>query len=100
MLDKSFTKWWLARVQPFTDVPPEKLAAEREAIELQQEYNRNYTEFLQEAVFPAVDELVKLLTQRRVIHRVSARGVTSWQCGSIWPGGGASWSSCRATRTA
>jgi hypothetical protein len=74
MLDKAFIKWWLGRIQPFTDVVPEKLAAEREAIERQQEYNRNYTGFLQDAVFPAVDELVKLLTQRRVIHRVSTWG--------------------------
>ena len=40
MLDKDFTKWWLTRVEPFADVPPEKLSAEREAIERQQEYNR------------------------------------------------------------
>ena len=30
MLDKAFGKWWLGRVQPFRDVPAEKLAAERE----------------------------------------------------------------------
>ena len=53
MLDKSFTKWWLGRVQPFRDVPAEKLSAEREAMERQQDFNRNYAEFLNNAVFPA-----------------------------------------------
>lgn len=74
MLDKSFAKWFVARVAPFTDVPPEKLAAEREAIERQQDYNRNYGEFLNGAVLPAVDALVKWLTQHRVVHRVSSWG--------------------------
>ena len=32
MLDKSFAKWWLGRVTPYKDVPPEKLSAEREAM--------------------------------------------------------------------
>jgi hypothetical protein len=74
MLEKSFAKWWLGRVQPFRDVPPEKLAAEREAVERQQDYNRNYAEFLNQAVFPAVDELVKLLARSGVVHRVSTWG--------------------------
>lgn len=74
MLDKSFAKWFLTRVAPFTDVPPEKLLAEREAVERQQEYNRNYAEFLNGAVLPAVDSLVKMLAANRVIHRVSAWG--------------------------
>ena len=25
MFDKSFAKWWLGRVKPFKEVPPEKL---------------------------------------------------------------------------
>jgi len=74
MLDKSFAKWFVARVGPFIDVPPEKLAAEREAIAQQQEYNKNYADFLNGAVLPSVDALVKMLTQHRVIHRVSAWG--------------------------
>ena len=74
MLEKSFAKWWLSRVAPFADVPPEKLAAEREAIEQQQEYNRNYAAFLDNAVLPEVDALVKLLTANRVVHRVSTWG--------------------------
>jgi hypothetical protein len=74
MLDKSFAKWFLSRVQPFTDVPPEKLAAEREAIERQQDYNQNYAQFLNGAVLPAVDALVKTLAASRVVHRVSAWG--------------------------
>src|SRR5581483_943366 len=64
----------LKRVQPFCDVPPEKLVAEREAVERQQEYNRNYQEFLSNAVFPAVDALVKLLAANRVTHSVSNLG--------------------------
>jgi hypothetical protein len=74
MLDKSFAKWWLGRVGPFKDVAPEKLAAEREAMESQQEYNRNYTEFLEKAVFPAVDSLVKTLHGNKIVHRVSTWG--------------------------
>ena len=74
MLDKSFANWWLARVQPFRDVPPEKLSAEREAMAHQQEYNQNYGEFLNDAVFPAVDVLVQLLTKNGIVHRVSTWG--------------------------
>jgi hypothetical protein len=74
MLDKAFSNWWLSRVRPFRDVAPDKLTAEREAMEKHQEYNRNYAEFLNGAVLPAVDDLVKLLTKSRVIHRVSTWG--------------------------
>src|SRR5881275_2643902 len=74
MLDRSFAKWWLQRVGPFIDVPPEKLAAERDAMERQQEFNQNYERFLKGAVFPAVDALVKLLASNRVVHRVSTWG--------------------------
>jgi hypothetical protein len=74
MLDKDFSKWWLGRVVPFRDVPPEKLQAEREAMELQQDYNRNYEEFLAKAVFPAVEQLVQVLAKNRVVHRVSTWG--------------------------
>src|SRR5215213_6001337 len=45
-MDRTFSKWWLSRVTPFRDVLPEKLVAEREAMERQQEYNRNYADFL------------------------------------------------------
>ncbi len=74
MLDRSFSKWWLARVHPFRDVPPEKLAAEREAMERQQDFNRHYAEFLNNAVFPAVDALVQLLSKNGIVHRVSTWG--------------------------
>jgi hypothetical protein len=74
MLDKSFTKWWLARVQPFREVPNEKLSAEREAMARQQDYNRNYADFLNNAVLPAVDNLVQLLTKSNIVHRVSTWG--------------------------
>jgi hypothetical protein len=74
MLDKAFSKWWLGRVRPFKDVPPEKLSAEREAVEMQQEYNRNYKEFLESSVFPAVDELVQSLAKNGIVHRVSTWG--------------------------
>src|SRR5437763_15452576 len=74
MLDKSFSKWWLTRVQPFKDVPPEKLSAEREAMHRQGEYNRNYADFLDKAVFPAVDALVQVLGKSGIVHRVSTWG--------------------------
>jgi hypothetical protein len=74
MLDKSFVKWWLGRVVPYRDVHPEKLAAEREAVEKLAEYNQNYAEFLNRAVFPAVDDLVKFLAKNGVVHRVSTWG--------------------------
>ncbi len=74
MFDKTFAKWWLTRVVPFSDVPPEKLAAEREALQCQQEYNQNYNDFLKIAVLPAIDDLVKLLRGNRIVHRVSSWG--------------------------
>src|SRR5579862_8464166 len=74
MLDKVFSKWWLERVTPFRDVMPEKLAAEREAVEKLAEYNQNYAEFLNRAVFASVDELVKMLAKFGVVHRVSSWG--------------------------
>jgi hypothetical protein len=74
MLDKAFSKWWLSRVQPFKDVPPEKLAAEREAMSRQQDFNHNYAEFLDKAVFPAIDALVQVLLKQGIVHRVSTWG--------------------------
>ncbi len=74
MIDKTFAKWFLGRVRPFKDVPPEKLLAEREAMEMQQEYNRNYKEFLESAVFPGVEELVRGLEKAGIVHRVSTWG--------------------------
>lgn len=74
MLDKSFAKWFLTRVHPFADVPPEKLAAEREALERQQEFNRHYADFLNSSVLPTVDALVQMLAKNRVVHRVSTWG--------------------------
>src|SRR5205809_1544936 len=74
MLDKTFAKWWLSRVVPFRDVAPEKLAAEREAMAQQQEYNRNYEDFLKQAIIPSIDAIVKLLAANKVVHRVSSWG--------------------------
>src|SRR5580700_9756089 len=74
MLDKSFANWWLGRVRPFRDVPPEKLSAEREAMARQQDYNQNYAEFLKDAVFPAVESLVQMLAKGGIVHRVSTWG--------------------------
>src|SRR5688572_29159569 len=74
MLDKAYAKWWLNRVTPFKDVPQEKLAAEREAVERQKEWNDNYAEFLKNAVFPAVEGLVSTLARNHVVHRVSTWG--------------------------
>ncbi len=73
-MDKSFTKWFLARIELFIDVPPEKLLAEREAVAQQAEFNQNYASFLNGAVLPAVDALVKTFASNRVVHRVSAWG--------------------------
>ena len=74
MFDKEFTKWWVTRVGPFADVAPEKLAAEREAVQKMQEFNANYMTFLKEAVFPIVDDLVKMMAKHRIVHRVSTWG--------------------------
>lgn len=73
-MEKQFSKWWLSRVVPFRDVPPEKLAAEREAMSKQQEYNRNYKEFLEQSVLPTIDDLVQTLAKNRIVHRVSSWG--------------------------
>jgi hypothetical protein len=74
MFDKTFSKWWVGRLAPFADVPPEKLAAEREAVEKMRSYNQNYMAFLKEAVFPVVDQLVQLMAKNRIVHRVSTWG--------------------------
>jgi hypothetical protein len=74
MFDKAFAQWWLSRVVPYRDVPTEKLAADREAEASQQEYNRNYAEFLNDAVLPAVDGLAQLLRKNKIVHRVSSWG--------------------------
>jgi len=74
MMDKGFAKWWLSRVVPFRDVAPEKLAAEREAMAQQQEYNRNYEDFLRSAVFPTIEVIVKTLKANEIVHRVSNWG--------------------------
>lgn len=74
MLDKNFAKWWLTRIAPFADVPPEKLAAEREALARQSEFNTNYLTFVEKAVLPGIDTTVKLLAANRIVHRVSTWG--------------------------
>lgn len=73
-MDKAFAKWFLSRAVTFRDVPPEKLAAEREAMESQQQYNHNYADFQKNAFLPALDDLVKVLRDNRIVHRVSAWG--------------------------
>jgi hypothetical protein len=73
-MDKAFAKWWLGRVEPYKDVAPEKLRAEREAVSRQQEYNNNYATFLNNAVFPAVEQLVQMMNKARIMHRVSTWG--------------------------
>jgi hypothetical protein len=74
MFDKSFAQWWLTRVEPYRDVSPEKLAADREAMERQQEFNQNYQRFLQSAVLPAFSAVTQFLTEGRVVHRISTWG--------------------------
>ena len=64
----------MRRVQPFRDVPPEKLAAEREAERRQHEYNQHYAEFLNGSVLPAVDDLVAFLKRHHIVFRVTAWG--------------------------
>lgn len=73
-MDKAFSKWFLSRAVPFRDVPPEKLAAERDAMESQQEFNQNYADFQQSAFLPALDQVVKILRDNRIVHRVSSWG--------------------------
>lgn len=73
-IDRAFSQWWAGRVKPFVEVPDEKLAAEREAVERLREYNDNYLGFLKDCVFPAVDDLTKLLAKDGVVHRVSTWG--------------------------
>jgi hypothetical protein len=73
-MDRTFAKWWLSRIIPFRDVHPDKLHAEREAIARQQEFNRHYAEFLNGAVLPAVEKLVQVLNENRIVHRVSTWG--------------------------
>lgn len=74
MFDRSFAQWWMGRIAPYRDVPPEKLAADREAERRQREFNQNYADFLNKAVLPAMDALVQFLTHNRVVHRVSSWG--------------------------
>jgi hypothetical protein len=74
MLDKTFARWWIDRVQPFREVPPDKLAAEREAVDRQQEFNSNYDAFLKRAVLPQLEELVSLLAHAGVVHRAASWG--------------------------
>jgi len=74
MFDKEFDKWWISRLAPFADVAPEKLAAEREAVEKMQQFNANYMRFLKEAVLPLIDKLVKRMADNRIVHRVSTWG--------------------------
>jgi hypothetical protein len=73
-MDTAFMQWFLSRVEPYRDVPAEKLSAEREAMGRQQEHNRNYAEFLNHAVLPAVEQLVGYLGTQRIVHRVSTWG--------------------------
>lgn len=73
-MDQSFIKWWLTRVEPFREVPADKLTAEREGMENQQLYNQHYAQFLNGAVLPAIDQLVKFLSEHHIAHRVSTWG--------------------------
>ncbi len=74
MLDKPFMQWWLGRVRVFRDVAAEKLSAEQEAMQRQEEYNRNYEEFLKSGVMPVIAQLVDMLLKNRIVHRVTSWG--------------------------
>ena len=73
-MDKAFLQWFMHRVEPYRDVPAEKLSAEREAMREQQDYNRNYADFLNNAVLPGVERLVQFLSRHQIVHRVSTWG--------------------------
>lgn len=73
-MDKAFAKWFLSRAIVFRDVPAEKLTAEREAMERQQDYNQNYADFQKVSFLPSLDAVVKVLRDNRIVHRVSAWG--------------------------
>lgn len=73
-MDTAFIQWFLRRVEPFRDVPAETVAAEREAMRHLEQHNRNYADFLNQAVLPAVEQLVAFLTKYRIVHRVSTWG--------------------------
>ena len=51
-------------MEPYKDVAPEKLRAEREAVSWQQEYNNNYATFLNNAGW-TVDRLLTSAELRR-----------------------------------
>ena len=74
MFDKAFAQWWLSRVEQFREVHPEKLAADREAMERQAEFNQHYQTFLQTAVLPAMEALTQFLRKCRIVHRISTWG--------------------------
>ena len=73
-MDKAFLQWFFDRVEPYREVPPDKLTAEREAAERVEEHNRNYSDFLTNAVFPNTEKLVQFLTGHRIVHRVTTWG--------------------------
>ncbi len=75
MLDKSFAKWWLGRVRSIQGCCPRKARcrAARPSSQ-QQEYNRNYEDFLKHAIIPTIDAVVKTLAANKVVHRVSSWG--------------------------
>ena len=74
MAEDSFVDWWLSRVRPFAQVDEVQLKRERSAMEKQQEFNRHYADFLNGAILPGVDELVKIFTANDIVHRVSTWG--------------------------
>jgi len=74
MFEKEFSKWVVARLKPYADVPPEKLVAEREAVVRQQDFNENYSKFVQTSLLPTIEETVKLLKHARIVHRVTTWG--------------------------
>jgi hypothetical protein len=43
-------------------------------MERQQDYNRNYADFINGAVLPAIDSIVQMMRKHNVIHRVSTWG--------------------------
>ena len=74
MSEDSFVDWWLGRVKPFAEVDEIQLKRERQAAEKQQQFNENYADFLNGAILPGIDELVKIFTENQIVHRVSSWG--------------------------
>jgi hypothetical protein len=74
MFEKNFSKWVVNRLKPYSEVPPDKLVAEREAAVRQQEFNENYSAFVKTSLLPVIEATTKMLSAARIVHRISTWG--------------------------